>query len=145
MDEHKHNLDQKIGAEFEENIPEPKVEIQNKAMVKKPEYLGDTPNDGGESEKPGLTSTLKSTTLKPDMIEEDSTVEEIVPEKKRTKDTSKDPVKDQNIQNLVDSKTYFVPVGQVTKRRNTKIIFGLILILVILGIAGFVLMSSASK
>lgn len=155
----KSDLDQSIGAEFEENTPvAPKIVINDKARVKKPEYSGDKSSVDTEQDTPRLTDT-KSSTLKPDITEKEAKPDELqiddgqavdvlakaAADEKNSKDGGDNSVKQKNIQNLIDNKTYFVPTGQVTKRRNAKIFLGVILAVIILGIAGYVLMSGASQ
>lgn len=152
------------GAEFEENDAPVKVQVNKRPRVEKPTITGAKPagdlaNEKVEEPKPLAQS--KSTTLTPDISAEEAKPEEpaepaeeetspqndegqmvnemaqAAADKKLAKDAAANPVEDNKIQSLVAEKTYFVPIGQMTKRRNTKIFVFVLLLVVAAAIAAY--------
>jgi hypothetical protein len=60
-------------------------------------------------------------------------------EKKARLDPSDASSQLQQVQELVASKRYFVPVGQVTKRRKLKVVVLLLIVLISAGVAAVIL------
>ena len=144
------------GAEFEENKPAQKIMINSKTRVTKPEYTGDKTTGEIEPdtkpEKPEAKKTVAtSNTIKPDISDKEATPKDdneddtfldktddgeainelakAAADKRKARNPNENTAEQKNIENLVENKTYFVPIGQVTKRRNTKI-FALILVII---------------
>jgi len=46
---------------------------------------------------------------------------------------------DTHLQNLIDNKTYYVPIGQVTKRRNSKILILVLVVITVIVITGLLM------
>lgn len=132
----------KIGAEFEENTPS--VKVNDKPRVKKPEFDGEEASDK-LPEKEERTLPTRSNTVTPDVTKEEVAPEEtkasagaaideiakVAADKKAKKNDNEEVAS--HVQALVDNKTYFVPIGQVSKRRNT-IAFVVIMLLLVLAI-----------
>jgi len=147
------------GAKFEENKVPHKVIVTARPRVTKPEDTGSEAAEEIDTKTVEQAKTLthakpKASTLKPDKPETELEIdepEEDTPElsdsadigelakaatdKKAPNQPGNDLVVGQKVQNLIANKTYFVPIGQVTKRRNTKI-FVVILVLVVVACAG---------
>lgn len=156
------------GATFEENKSTPKIIINDKPRATEPEYTG-SEAVGEVDEQPAATkkrppsASSKSSTLKPDVAKQDiepaesealdsddgAAIDELAKaasDKKTPKESADDDkIIEGKIQSLVENKTYFVPIGQATKRRNAKIILVILVLLIVAGIASFVLMSGANQ
>lgn len=150
------------GAEFEENTPSAEVVVNSRQRATRPEYTGEKEADDLEASKEEAPKAKpsKSGTLQPDVAEKDlaeagevsdepeqddqATISELAKaavDKKTEKDAEADSAQQQNIQNLIDNKTYFVPVGQGAKKRATKAVLGVVLVLIILGTIAFIVMT----
>lgn len=142
----------KSGAEFEENKADNKIEVKVRARAVKPESTGDSAPEeiankpSSDDKKPALVAPPKASTLKPDISAEEAKPDEVdspdepkpddgavideLAKEAADKKVDKPTDGDSKVQNLIDNKTYFVPIGQVTKRRNTKIFVVIILLVV---------------
>lgn len=56
--------------------------------------------------------------------------------KKAPADTT---AQDKNVQNLIENKTYFVPIGQVSRRRNTLIFTLILVVILVAGAVGLMM------
>lgn len=118
------------------------------------EEISSKPED--PDHKPGLSAPPKASTLKPDITAEEAKPEEVeeteeaktdddkpgddgaaidelakvATDKKADKDSDKDSATDSKVQAMIDNKTYYVPIGQVSKRRNTKIFVAILVVVV---------------
>lgn len=137
------------GAEFEENSPVHKVTVTNRPRVNKPESGGDEADRGDETEtntaagKHSTNLLHKSAPLQPDISKDEVEPEESAQNPSPTKPTANGPVEPSsgtNIQSLIESGTYFVPIGQVAKRRNTKIFVTALAIVVAVCIGAYILL-----
>lgn len=148
------SLAEESGAEFEENAPPSKIVINQRPRVQKPDDNSDAEPEeiASENEKPNLAATSKRTNLKPDIAPDAvksektstpsrSTVDEMAEVAVEKKASSAAAAESQNqaIQSLISNKTYFVPIGQVAKRRNTLIVLLIIVLLVMAAVAAVIL------
>lgn len=148
------------GAEFEENSKPQSVKVTRRPRAEKPSVSGnkiaddfdDTPE---ELAKPTVKSA-RINDIKPDVTKEEVQPEPKAPktddsqmvnefakkasDTKSAKDQDSDPTIDNKINTLVENKTYFVPIGQVTKRRNMKIVIAVILLLIAGAAAVYIMM-----
>lgn len=93
--------------------------------------------DSEDNTRPQAITNSKPRVMEPDIsgkqIEEDQANDEMLAQQ-----SPPEPVKQVGNDHLIENKTYFVPIGQVTKRRNSKILVAtLVGLIVILAIIGF--------
>ncbi len=148
------------GAEFEENLPQKprKVIVNSRQRVAKPEYNGE-PDEEPTSEEPKQEEpkkSYKSNKIEPDISLEGSklnqkseaksegsdqaAIDELAKtasDQKAAKNTQDESANDKATQSLIENKTYFVPIGQVTKRRNTMIFVIILLLIVAAAVAAY--------
>lgn len=158
MDKTDADLAKPSSAEPEENSSSQKIDVKVRARATKPETTGDeatqeiSTKTEDADKRPDLTAPPKANTVTPDITSEEAktedpeepegvksddgaAIEELAKEasdKKASKhkDGERGSPADNKVQALIDNKTYFVPIGQVTKRRNTKIFVAILLVIV---------------
>ena len=148
------------GAEFDENSTPQTVKINRRPRVEKPSVTGNKIADDFDDTPEELAKpTVKSARvdeLKPDITEDELKPETKPPETddsqmvnefakkasdtKSAKNLESDPTIDNKISALVENKTYFVPIGQVTKRRNMKIVITVTILLIAATAAAYIVM-----
>ncbi len=143
----------KTGAEFEENSAPQKIVVNTRPRAVKPEFTGGTQtsevDSGHITDEPGNPlKEPRTAEVKPDI-----TAEQAKPDKPKTdegemvnelakaaadKKAAGEATTKANaqVQALVESKTYFVPVGKVAKRRKTAVfVIALVLVLAVGAVA----------
>jgi len=139
-----------------------KVVINPRPRASRPENTGDKEvaeidNSVSGADQPEKSPSSKSINLKPDVSEEQvkpadeteaprSDSSQIVNElaqaaadKKSVKEPETESAEEKQLQNLIENKTYYLPIGQVTKRRNTKILILALVIIVVLVMGGLLM------
>lgn len=133
------------GAEFDENVAtsdQPhKVVVNTRPRVEKP---SERPPEAPTKTKVNLTpdtdeSELQAEATKNDQGSDKAAVDMLAREAadKKNAPQVQDEATQQHIHDLVEAKTYFVPIGQVTKRRHTTVLVIILIILIAAAAAAY--------
>ena len=96
-------------------------------------------DDSEQNTRPVAISNSKPRVMEPD-ISKKQIKDEQDEDEKLAQQPPVEPLRQANNHHLIDNKTYFVPIGQVTKRRNSKILVVTLAALIVIAVAvGFII------
>lgn len=107
------------------------------AEPEKPDAAGEsapasdeTPKDGAEEKPDSDTSEPQSEGIV------DELAKQAASKKKQAEQDKESAARIERANALIESRTYYVPVGQLTKKRHTRLVLFMLLLVIILGLAG---------
>ncbi len=116
---------------------------ENEAKEEAPEAAAEPAKEAEEQKptEPDDTSTTDADEQpKPDVYEQDGLVDEFAKQaaekKQKQQEDNKFNAQQEKVSKLVAEKTYFVPIGRATRKRNMRRLLVFLLLLLILGVAG---------